>query len=69
MIYRAPSSASAADVVTFLMTCAIVRMETLFVGCSELLDRKKWPLDWLLVLVLLSYSASLWAAKIMSLAV
>ena len=43
LMYSAPSSASAADDMTALMICAIVRTAPLLCGISLSLDRKKCP--------------------------
>ena len=39
-----PSSASAADDITFLMICAMVRTAPLLGGSAESVDMKKFPL-------------------------
>ena len=48
LIYRAPSSAYAAEDITDLIICAIVRMTPLFGGSGESLDMKKCPLTLLI---------------------
>ena len=47
MLYNPINYASVADVITFLMTCDMLRMATLLAGIVVLLERKNWPLDWL----------------------
>ena len=69
MMYMAPSLASAVDVITFFMMCAMVRIAPLLSGCSELFESKKWPPARLLALVLLRYPVSLCDDRSMSLAV
>ena len=48
-IYRAPSLDSAAEYMTILIICAIVRMDQLFCGYGESLDiNNPPPPDWLM---------------------
>ena len=42
-LYRAPSSASAAEDITALIICAVVRIAPLFGGSGESLGMKNWP--------------------------
>ena len=46
IMYSAPSSASVADDMTFLMMCAMLRIAPLFAGICVLLNRKKCPLPY-----------------------
>ena len=62
-IYREPSSASAADVMTFFMICLMVSMAPLFGENVVLLDKKKFPPDHLLASDLLRYPALLCVAS------
>ena len=50
-IYRAPSLASAAEGITDLMICAILRMDQLSVGSGQSFHMKKRPPVLLLVFV------------------
>ncbi len=50
-MYRAPISASAADDITVLMICALVKTAPLFGGSALLFDMKKCPPAWLRALV------------------
>ena len=61
-------SASAVDVITALMICAMLSTAPLFGGKLALLDMKKWPPARLLALASLKYEASLWTTSTMSLA-
>ena len=48
LIYIAPISASAADIITAFMIWGIFKTVLLLAGISALLDKKKFPLDRLL---------------------
>ena len=43
LMYKAPSSASAAEDITALIICAIMSIAPLFHGMSSFSERKKWP--------------------------
>ena len=68
LIYRAPSSASAADDITAFIICATVNTAPLLVGYASSSDMKKCPPDLLLALRSDRYDASLCTANTMSLA-
>ncbi len=42
-MYKAPSSASAAEDITALMSCAKLRIDPLLIGFSTSDAMKKWP--------------------------
>ncbi len=59
------SSASAADNISALIICDMLRITLLLGGSSKLLEQKKWPPAQLCALASLRYKASKWTVKIM----
>ncbi len=66
-MYSAPSSASAALDMTTLSILDMLSTAPLLGGSSTLAEQKKWPPAQLLAAGSLSYKASLWTARTMSL--
>ena len=65
LIYIAPISASAADVIMFLIICAMVKTARFCSGFAALFDMKKCQPALLLSFGLVRYDASLCAARTM----
>ena len=66
-IYRAPSLASAAEYINYLLICAIVRMAPLFGGSGESLDLKAFPPAILQAFVSNRWESLMYTSRIISL--